>query len=523
MSLIDEVRDRPAAEGPAAGASAGASAPALRVLDLSKRYGANLALAPTSLDFLPGRVHVLFGENGAGKSTLISMIAGANEPSGGTVQTPTHHGVFRSVGEARSHGVRAVFQEFSLIPHLTVAENIALGEEPVGALGLLSRSSSRRQATHVIAELGFDIDPDMPVERLARGKQQMVEICKAVREDPRVLILDEPTASLSEHDTRALFGLMNRLRDQGTAIIYITHRMHEIPLIGDDVTVLRDGQFVATVPADTPESKLVELMTGRALSDIYPALAPIAPHAPVRLALRSLSTAHDSVVDASLEVRAGEIVGVAGLVGCGKSELAQACFGLSRITAGELLVDGTPRRFRHPAEAIAAGVWYSPPDRKRDGLVMMRPARENIVLSSLSFGHLMGKMLRRGREAELVGRLSQRVGFPDARSHEAVSNFSGGNQQKVLLAKGLGQDVGVYLFDEPTVGVDMGARHSIYEYLASLSANGASVLLVSSDLPELLGLSHRLLVMRGGRVAAEFRRGEFDEHRILEQFFDGEP
>lgn len=500
--------------------SVDAHSPALRVRELSKRYGTNLALSPVSLDFIPGRVHVLFGENGAGKSTLISMIAGATEPSAGTIEIGAHRGPFRSVNEARAHGVRAVFQEFSLIPHLTVAENIVLGEEPVGPIGLLSRSAARTQARHVIEELGFDLQPDAPVDRLARGKQQMVEICKAVRHDPRVLILDEPTASLSEHDTKALFALIGRLRNHGTAIVYITHRMHEIPLIGDEVTVLRDGRLVATVPADTPESRLVELMTGRALSDIYPAAVPVANGAPVRLALRCLATADESVADASLEVRAGEIVGIAGLVGCGKSELAQACFGLRRISSGELLIDGQPRRFRHPAEAITAGVWYSPPDRKRDGLVMMRPARENISLSSLSFGQLSGRLLHRRRESELVDHVSRKVDFPTNRTGETVSNFSGGNQQKALLAKGLGQDVGVYLFDEPTVGVDMGARHSIYEYLVGLSANGAAILLVSSDLPELLGLSHRLFVMRGGYLAAEFQRGEYDEQRILEQFFD---
>lgn len=497
-----------------------ACTPALRVRELSKRYGTNLALSPVNLDFMPGRVHVLFGENGAGKSTLISMIAGANEPASGTIEIGTHCGSFRSVSEARAHGVRAVFQEFSLIPNLTVAENIALGEEPIGPIGLLSRSAARAQARRVIDELGFDLHPDTPVDHLVRGKQQMVEICKAVRHRPRVLILDEPTASLSEHDTKALFTLIGRLRDQGTAIIYITHRMHEIPLIGDEVAVLRDGCLVATVSADTPETRLVELMTGRALSDIYPACVPVAAHAPVRLALRGLSTSDESVTDARLEVHAGEIVGVAGLVGCGKSELAQACFGLRRIAAGDLLIDGQRRRFRHPAEAIAAGVWYSPADRKRDGLVMMRPARENMSLSSLSFGELSGRLLRRGRESKLVDQVSRKVDFPVNRTGETVANFSGGNQQKALLARGLGQLVGVYLFDEPTVGVDMGARHSIYEYLVGLSASGAAILLVSSDLPELLGLSHRLLVMRGGQIAAEFRRGDYDEQRILEQFFD---
>lgn len=500
-------------------AAAGA-APALRLRDLGKRYGHHVALEGVSLDLMPGRVHVLFGENGAGKSTLISMIAGANAPSSGTIEIGAHRGAFTSVGEARAHGVRAVFQEFSLIPQLTVAENIALGEEPTGRLGLLSRAAALHEAQRVVDALGFELRPEAKVDELPRGKQQMVEICKAVREAPRVLILDEPTASLSEHDTQALFTLVRKLRAAGTSIVYITHRLHEIAQIGDEVTVLRDGRRIATVPADTSEGRLVELMTGRAISDIYPPLPPLAPGAAVRLALRGVDTRDGSVRGADLQVRAGEIVGIAGLVGCGKSELAQACFGLRRIAHGELAVDGSTRRFGHPADAIAGGVWYSPPDRKRDGLVPMRAARENMSLSSWRFGELAGRRLRRRREAAMVGRLAAQVDFPAARVGEPVANFSGGNQQKALLAKGLAQDVGVYLFDEPTVGVDMGARRSIYEYLAKLAASGAAIVLVSSDLPELMGLSHRLHVMRGGRLVAEFDRADFDEGRILEQFFE---
>jgi len=490
----------------------------LSVRGLGKRYGTHHALRGVNLDLLPGEVHILFGENGAGKSTLISMIAGANQPSDGHIEIDGGRVDLDTVARARALGVRAVFQEFSLIPHLSVADNIALGEEAVTGLGFLAKSRMRARAASLIGDLGFDLDADALVESLSRGKQQMVEICKAVGQAPRVLILDEPTASLSEHDTQALFALVRRLKAQGTAIVYITHRMHEIPAIGDRVTVLRDGQMVATVGADTPEDELIRLMTGRTVSDIYP--EPVTTPGPVRLSLRRLASADGCVVDASLDVRAGEIVGLAGLVGCGKSELGQAVFGMGKLASGEISLDGRTVRFKHPAEAIDSGLWYSPPDRKRDGLALMRPAFDNMALSSLVFGRQRSRLRRPRSETALVSELSGRVEFPFGRSRESVANFSGGNQQKVLLAKGLAQDIDVYIFDEPTVGVDIGARQAIYKYFGELSASGAAILLISSDLPELLGLSHRLLVMREGRTVAEFVRADFDQQAILEQFFE---
>jgi len=294
--------------------------------------------------------------------------------------------------------------------------------------------------------------------------------------------------------------------------------MEEIAELGDVVTVLRDGAWVATVPAGTDESRLIELMSGRTLADLYP--APRTELGAVRLEIRGLSTVGKELDDINLEVRAGEIVGVGGLVGCGKSELGQACFGLLEATRGSIAVDGKAMCFRHPAQAIEAGVWYSPPDRKRDGLSMMRPASENMLLSSLAFGPGRSRLLRRKAEAETSRRLSSKVDFPAGRLGEAVENFSGGNQQKVLLAKGLGQEIDVYIFDEPTVGVDVGARAAVYRYIAELSASGAAVLLISSDLPELLGLSNRLLVMRNGRLVAQFDRAGYEQHLILEQFFE---
>jgi len=337
-----------------------------------------------------------------------------------------------------------------------------------------------------------------------------------------VLILDEPTASLSEHDAQSLFALVRRLKQDGTAVVYITHRMHEIPVLGDRVTVLRDGQFVATVAAATPESRLIELMTGRQLARIHPPLPR--ERGPVRLSVEHVSLQPQpgavTVREAQLSVHAGEIVGVAGLVGCGKSELAQACFGLRPLAAGRIVINGHPGRLGHTSDAIRRGLWYSPADRKHDGLALGRPAAENIALSGLRFGPQRSFWRRPRREGAQLERLAGRVDFNARRLGEPVANFSGGNQQKILLAKGLAQEVGVYVFDEPTVGVDVGARLSIYRCLADLSASGAAILLVSSDLPELLGMTHRLLVMHEGRIVAQFERPDYDEQRILECFFN---
>lgn len=501
--------------------------PTIETVALTKTYGQNAALDRVSLQFRPGEVHVLFGENGAGKSTLISMISGANTPTSGQILLKGRPVRFDSVRMARASGVRAVFQEFSLVPDLTVAQNITLGEEPalgprsLGLTGILSKGAARAEARRLIEDLGFDLDPDARVAALTRGKQQMVEICKAMRVRPDLLILDEPTASLSEHDSQALFALIRRLTAAGTAIIYVTHRMHEIPLIGHRLSVLRDGQFVATVPADTPEDRLIELMTGRNMAKIYP--QPRAELGEVKLRLDKVTLAPrpgaEPVRDVSLTVRAGEIVGLAGLVGCGKSNLAQACFGLHRVTDGRIEVKGRAIQPRHPAEAIRAGLWYSPSDRKHDGLALDQTAHKNIILSGLTFGPSRGELLRPRRDAARLSDLVQMVEFDPARLDEPVARFSGGNQQKILLAKALVQDVDVYVFDEPTVGVDIGACLSIYRCLDALSARGAAILLVSSNLPELMGLTHRMLVMSQGNLVAEFDRAEYDEHKILEQFF----
>ncbi len=504
---------------PAASVQAGPAV--IGVREITRRYGRNVALAPVTLDFRAGEAHVLFGENGAGKSTLISLLAGANAPSGGEIVVRGKVARFGSVAEARAHGVRAVFQEFSLIPHQTVAENIILGEEPTNRFGLLAKQAAVEEAQALIDSLGFDLNPRSRVVSLTRGKQQMVEICKALRRPPELLILDEPTASLSEHDAQALLKLVLRLKAEGTAIIYVTHRIHEIPIVGDRVTVLRDGRHIDTVPADTCEDDLIGLMTGRQMAKIYP--TPRADLGAVRLSLDAVTTVprrgQVQVQDAGLEVRAGEIVGVAGLVGCGKGELAQACFGLHRLRSGTITVDGRPVKQGDPADAIRNGLWMTPSDRRHDGLSMGRSARENISLSSYSFGPLRGRWIKTDKEDRLLTEISRLVDFEPAKLDDPVESLSGGNQQKVLLAKAMVQDISVYVFDEPTVGVDIGACLPIYNALSKLSERGAAILIASSNLPELMGLAHRIKVMSNGRFVAEFARDEYDEHKILEQFF----
>jgi len=491
---------------------------ALTANDLGKRYGSHWALLSANLAFFPGEVHILFGENGAGKSTLISMLAGAAQPTQGTLSIDKFSGYFRSVNEAREHGVWAVFQEFSLVPNLSVADNIVLGDEALNCCGLLDKVAARAEARALIERLGFDLDEKAVVGDLPRGKQQMVEICKAVRAVPRVLILDEPTASLSTHDTAALFDLLRRMKAQGTAIIYITHRMEEIAQLGDVITVLRDGEVIAKVAASIDEPQLIELMSGRKLSDLYPVPPPVTGD--VRFEISRVSTVDGLLEDVSLSVRAGEILGVGGLVGCGKSELGQACFGLLPHSSGQIRLDGRILGFRHPADAIAAGVWYSPPDRKHDGLAMVRPARENMLMSAMDFGKLRGMFVKPRAAAAQTDWQASRVDFPVGRASESVANFSGGNQQKIMLAKSLCQEIAVYIFDEPTVGVDVGARQAIYRYLHELASVGSAIVLISSDLSELLGVAHRIAVMRGGRIASEFIRPDFDQHKILEQFFE---
>jgi ribose transport system ATP-binding protein len=506
----------------AAWTGAAAAPVRLRTEGLCKHFPGVDALSEVDFDLRQGEIHVLFGENGAGKSTLISLLAGADQPTRGRILVDERPVVFENVLAARRMGISAVFQEFSLVPQLSVEDNLFLGAEP-GHGPFIDKRACRREAHAVLARLGFAVDPGRPVMYLTRAEQQMVEIAKALRTRPSVLILDEPTASLSERETERLFALLGEARAEGMSIVYITHRMREIWRLADRITVLRDGRRIGTYAADqVGEDRLIELMTGRTISEVFPEIR----RAPGEMLLEAerLTTASGTVRNASLRVRAGEIVGIAGLVGSGKSELVRACFGIDRIASGEVRFRGERVSRPSPRQMIERGFFYLPPDRRAEGLVGMRSVRENVSLPALARPEFSGGgLLRRGAERERVAGIARRLNLHPFDIERPVGQFSGGNQQKVLLGKALTREVRLFAFDEPTVGVDVGTRVAIYKFIAELCHAGAGILLVSSDLPEILRLSHRAYVMFRGELRAELEGAELTEERVLGCFFEDEP
>jgi len=503
------------------GARSGAH-PLLQTERLTKDYPGIRALSEMNFDLRSGEVHILFGENGAGKSTLVSMIAGANRPSAGRILIDGREVPLNSVHEAREFGISAVFQEFSLIPQMTVAENIFLGAEPTKN-GFLDRKARKRRAQEILDDLDFHLEPGRRVDHLTRAEQQMVEIAKAFRTDPSVLILDEPTASLTNHETEQLFKLIEKLKRQGVGIIYITHRMAEIRAIGDRITVLRDGKFIETVDAgSTSEDKLVELMTGRVVGQIFPNVN-FKPGNPV-LEVQGLHTPGTGGVNgASVRVCRGEIVGFSGLVGSGKSKFAQACFGAIPVAGGEIRFKGLKVDRPDPRRMLADGFMYLPADRRSDGLMMMRSARENISLACLDKEPLRrGLMLDTREEVKVTDSLAARLNLSPRKPERLAGQFSGGNQQKLMLARSLTRDLDLVVFDEPTVGVDVGTRASIYQFIAELCENGAAVILISSDLPEILNLTNRTYVFYKGRIQAELAEEAITEANVLSHFFERE-
>ncbi len=491
----------------------------LETRGLTKRYPGVLALDAVDFSVRAGEVHVLFGENGAGKSTLISILAGAQLPSGGEVRFAGAPVTLGSVRDARRLGISAVFQEFSLVPTLTVTQNLFLGDEP-RRHGMLDRAAMRQGARDLLGTLDFALDPDAMVALLPRAEQQMVEIAKAFRGELSVLILDEPTASLTERETRRLFGLVEKLKAGGVAIVYISHRMQEIRLIGDRVTVLRDGRRIGTVDAKaTSEDRLIEMMAGRPITEIYPSIS-WSPGEPL-LEIRDLTTAGGEVRGASLQVRRHEVVGIAGLVGSGKSELMRAAFGLLRVQSGSVHFRGKDTTNARPRALLDAGMFYLPPDRKEEGLILPHASNANMSLGALGrypLRRAMGLLSQMARN-QLSETTAAKVQLALGNLGRPVAHLSGGNQQKVLFAKGLVHEVDLFVYDEPTVGVDMGTRSALYALVKELCETSSGVVVVSSDLPEILHLCHRVYVMRRGRLVAELQGEAIGEGNVLQHFF----
>jgi ABC-type sugar transport system ATPase subunit len=485
--------------------AATAAAPLLEMRGIVKSFPGVQALRGVDLDLTAGEVLALLGENGAGKSTLMKVLGGAHRPDAGTLRLDGQPIAFRSPQEARAAGIAVIHQEFNLVPGLTAVENIFLGQERARA-GFVDRAAERRRAAELFRRLGATIDLDLPCAKLPTAAQQLVEIARALAFDARVIVMDEPTAALSDAEAGRLFAIVRDLQARGITVVYISHRLDEIFALADRVVVLRDGRHAGGRPREgLGRKELIELMVGRELAEEYPR-REVAP-GPVRLSVSGLSRGQ-AVRDVSFQVRAGEILALAGLVGAGRTETLRLVFGADPRDSGEIHLDGRPLDIRSPRDAIAAGIGLLTEDRKLQGLVLGRSVRENFSLPNLARLSRLGFMDGR-REREAFGRHVAALRIKVPHQDEAARNLSGGNQQKVVLAKWLERDCEVLFFDEPTRGIDVGARHEIYQLMNDLVARGKAIVMASSDLPEVLGMADRILVMHDGRITGELdnRRG----------------
>jgi ribose transport system ATP-binding protein len=489
-----------------------ATMPALALRRIRKTYPGVVALDGVDLELLPGEVHVLLGENGAGKSTLMKIISGAVERDSGEIEVNGAAVEVSGPRHAQTLGIGIIYQEFNLIPHLSAGDNIFLGREPALAPGVIDQRKLMRDARQQLDDLGVAIDPRTLVSRLSVAQQQMVEVAKALSLNARVLIMDEPTSALTSQEIDELFGAIRRLRERGVAIVYISHRMDELFAIGDRVTVLRDGRHVGTRRiAETNMGELVRLMVGRDLKDQYPKQRATLGEEVLRVErLRRDGELHD----VSFSLRRGEVVGLAGLMGSGRTELARAVFGVDALDGGRIFVRGEEKKITSPRVAIDLGLGFLTEDRKQQGLVLVLSVQENVCLPSVGRWSRAGIVQGR-RETEAAKKRIEELRIKTPSAHQRVVNLSGGNQQKVVLAKWLCTDADILVFDEPTRGIDVGAKVEIYQLINQLAARGAAILMISSELPEILGMSDRILVMHAGRISGEFAAAEATQEKLL--------
>ena len=490
-----------------------ADVPLFELRGISKEFPGVKALDDVSFEIRAGEVHMLVGENGAGKSTLMKILCGAYRADRGEFFNAGKPVTIHDAGAARQFGIAVIFQDFTLVPYLDIAQNIFLGREFAGRVpGFIDRRRTYAEATRVLDGIGFDIDPREPVHSLGVAQQQMVEIAKALSQDARILVMDEPTAALSDHETEKLFAMIARLKAKGVAIIYISHRLSEVFALGDRITVLRDGRKIADLlPKATTPDQLVTLMVGRPVDTTYTRPERPVP-GEVALEVKNLS-GPSGFSDVNLTVRAGEIVGLCGLVGSGRTEVARAIFGADRVTSGEIRLFGAPI-----AESIEAatrrGMALIPENRKTQGLALARSVGDNIVLVSLRKMFPSGIFVpRRALKAARAVIDKLRIATPTPR--RPVGTLSGGNQQKVVIGKWLNADAKFFIFDEPTRGIDVGAKSEIFRLLDGLVHNGAAVLMISSEQIEIVHICDRAYVMRSGRVAGELAHHELTEANIV--------
>jgi len=485
--------------------------PALAMRGIRKAFPGVVALDGVELVVEPGEVHVLLGENGAGKSTLMKVLSGSVRRDAGEIAVFGRSVRLESPRAARDAGIAIIHQELALVPQLSAAENIFLGRAPA-RLGVLDMARMVRESAALLTQLGANIGPETLVVSLSLAQQQLVEIARALSLQARILIMDEPTSALTERETARLFDTIRGLTARGTAVIYISHRLDEIFAIGDRITVLCDGRNVATQVVQAADRReLVRLMANRDVEAFLP--SSLRTRGKVLLRVEGLS--HGSTLhDVSFSARAGEIVGFAGLLGAGRTEIARAVFGLEPFDRGTIFVREQPCQIRSPRDAIAAGIGFVTEDRKREGLVLMRSVRDNVALPILRRLSTLGVVQHRTENTVAEDAVRDlRIRTPAVT--QLTRNLSGGNQQKVVLARWLATGARILFLDEPTRGVDVGAKQEIYQLIHELASTGVAIILMSSDLPEVLGLSDRVLVMREGRIAGEFTRADANAERVM--------
>ena len=486
----------------------------LEATSLVKSFAGARALRGVTFDLRPAEVHAVVGENGAGKSTLIKILSGAETPDSGSLAVRGRPVAQLTPHRAHALGIATIYQQPSLFPDLSVAENIALARDRGGVWRRVRWSAWRTSAHEVLARLGATIDPDRLVGTLTMPEQQEVEIAKALATDAKIVIMDEPTASLSAREVERLLAIVVRLRAEGSGIVYVSHRLDEVFAVADRITVLRDGEAVATRDAaGVDRGELIRSMVGRDLASVYPKRS--GQPGPIALEVRGLSSAESRLHDISLNVRRGEIVGVAGLVGAGRTELAETMFGLRRADAGSIEIDGAAVAIRHPDDATAHGIAYVPEDRRQHGVVLPMSVAANTTLASLE------RVARRGvidgrAERAVAERAVNDLGVKTTSVDAPVATLSGGNQQKVALARWLATEPSILILDEPTQGVDVGAKAEIHAIINRLADRGVAVLIISSELPEVLALSDRIAVIRDGTIAGVLTREEASADRVME-------
>ncbi|SFS57179.1 sugar ABC transporter ATP-binding protein [Paenibacillus sp. 453mf] len=485
----------------------------IQMKGIHKSFGTNNVLTGVDFDLVEGEVHALMGENGAGKSTLMNILIGLHERNEGTILIDGKETYFSNPREAEQFGIAFIHQELNIWPDMTVLENLFIGKELTSKVGFLNTKQMKTLAKSQFEKLAVSIPLDQEAGECSVGQQQMIEIAKALMTNAKVIVMDEPTAALTEREIEKLFAVINSLRKQGVSIVYISHRMEEIFAICDRITVMRDGKTVDTKPIpETSFEEVVRKMVGRELTERYPARSPKPGEVVLEVKNIGRKDAFDNV---SFSVRSGEIVGFSGLMGAGRTEIMRALFGLDSLHSGEMLVRGKKVNIRKPDDAVKHGIGFITEDRKDEGLVLDFSIRENMVLPNLfSFSGKAG-LISSKKEKEFVDTLIKRLLIKTESSETAARNLSGGNQQKVVIAKWVGIGPSVLILDEPTRGVDVGAKREIYQLMNELTDRGVAIIMVSSELPEVIGMSDRIIVVHEGHISGELSRNEATQEKIM--------